>query len=103
MKDIVLAIVSIGLLAYAGGVLANGVPQHSAEVNEIISIHTQMTELDRLILKDPRDLSLGHAMEKLESELISRMREYNSEVEFVGVKKKQALEAVPAAGPHQEK
>lgn len=95
MKKILLTIAVTGLLVHPGNISAGAAPPHNADVQEIISIHAQMADLDKLILANPEDLSLKLALEKLETELVGKLRNYNA-------MRREALEALPAAGPSQK-
>lgn len=53
------------------------IPGHSDLIHEIITIHDQMNEVDKLLAKNPQDPDLQHIMEKMEEKLVMKLRQYN--------------------------
>jgi hypothetical protein len=91
MKKMLLTIACAGLLTHGANLSAEEIHQHDADVKEILGIHAKMTEIDRMLLQNPDDPSLNHAMKELEAKLVAKMKTYNA-------MRKEAVESIPAAG-----
>ena len=57
---------------------AEEIKGHSKLIVEIIDIHKQMTDVDKLIAGDPNNPDFISHMKKLEGDLIFKLREYNT-------------------------
>ncbi len=102
MKKILITIFATAMLAIGGSAYSEGINHHGLDMQELVTIHDQMSVLDRQLSQDPNNPSLIHAMEQLELDLVTKLRKFNKMIAQINKKKAEALETMPAAGNASE-
>ena len=98
MKKTLIAITAAALVTIGGSAYSGSINHHGVDMLELVTIQSQMAELDKKLSYEPNNPTLRLALEQQEKDLVVKLRKYNQLIAEINKRKAAALTTMPAAG-----